>query len=221
MSDDIIDMRRGLQRLAIDLQSQEPILLNYIKAVDNNIRLTVMINLIAGEKDFANLSKEIKVGKTALSNHLQILVSSNLVTKLAHGKYQLTDTGLLLIESFEDFTSRLSRRRREGPAAYLISRPKIKRIKMTKNEVKNIPKYQPSWISLIGSTTGVLQSYGEKVDTVDVTGYTGHAFVACMTKGTTSAAPPTAHPFFKEVHEGTESMGFKLIGEYEQGVMGL
>ncbi len=219
MTDESMDMKRGLQKLAIDLQSQEPILLDYLKAVDNNIRLSVLINLIDGEKNFARLSKEIDAGKTVLSNHLQILISCNLITRFSHGTYRLTDTGFLLIESFEDFTSRLSRRRRESPAAYLMSRPKIERTKMTKNEVKNIPKYQSSWYSLIGSTTGILQSFGEKFDTADVSGYTGQAFVACMTKGITSAAPPTAHPFFQEVHEGTESLGFKLIGNYESGAI--
>lgn len=219
MTDDLLDMKRGLQKLAINLQSQEPILLDYLKAVDNTTRLSVLISLIDGEKHFTKLNNEISVGKTTLSNHLQILTSSKLVMKLSHGNYRLTDTGFLLIESFEDFTSRLSRRKQTSPAHYLMSRPKIERAKMTKNEVKNIPKFQPSWTTLIGSTTGVLKSFGEKVDRADVAGYSGHAFIACMTTGTTSAAPPTAHPFFEEVHEGTESMGFKLIGHYEPGAI--
>ncbi|MHA2100714.1 MAG: hypothetical protein ACW99A_18750, partial [Candidatus Kariarchaeaceae archaeon] len=133
--------------------------------------------------------------------------------------YKLTDIGLLLIESLEDFTGRLSRRRVGNPMAYLMSKPRVERIIMTKNEVKNIPKYQASGYTLIGSTTGILQSFGEKFDTTDVAGYTGQAFLACMTKGITSAAPPTAHAFFEEVHEGTESMGYKLTGDYEPGAI--
>ncbi len=219
MSEDIIDMRRGLRKLANDLRSKEPILLDYIKAIDNKVRLAVVVSLIEGDKDFSTLSNELSISKTGLSNHLQILLSSGLLNKLSHGTYQLTDTGLLLIESLEDFISRNSRRKPVNPLAYLISRPNIERLKMTKNTVKNIPKYQSSWISLIASTTGVLNSFGEDFDTTEVAGYSGHAFIACMTKGVTSSAPPTAHPFFQEVHEGTESMGFKLHGSYEPGAI--
>ncbi|MHA2171159.1 MAG: hypothetical protein ACXAB7_14790 [Candidatus Kariarchaeaceae archaeon] len=219
MSEDSIDMRSSLRKLADDLRSKEPILLEYIKGIDNKVRLGVCVSLIDGDKDFSMLHQELSVPKTLLSNHLQLLVSCKLVSKLSHGTYQLTDTGLLLIESLEDFVSRTSRRKSENPLAYLMSKPKIERMNMTKNMVKNIPKFQPSWISLISTTTGILQSFGEEVDTTDVAGYTGHAFVACMTKGITSAAPPTAHPFFQEVHEGTESMGFKLHGTYEPGAI--
>lgn len=221
MSHITLDMSRELRRLSNELLAREEYLYIYTKAIANRVRLGVLILLTEKNRSFAKIAEKLRVQKTALSNHLNELLDVKLIYKTgSRGHYSLTDTGLLLIESLADFVSRSSRREQQkvGPF-YLISKPTIEMIEMKSNQVKNRPEFQPSWLSLVASVTGILKSFGENFDNIDVAGYSGHAFIACMTEGYTSAAPPTAHPFFGEVHEGIESLGFQFFGDYQPGAI--
>ncbi|MCY3413176.1 MAG: winged helix-turn-helix transcriptional regulator [Candidatus Heimdallarchaeota archaeon] len=210
-------MKSELIRLQEELQSKEFFLKPILKAISNPIRLSIMFSMISGKKKFQLIVDELDEKKTIVSNHLKYLKNAGIIDSLSHGSYQLSEIGILLLESLEDFIKRSARRPQTGPAEYLNIKPLISKVVLQKNSVKNIPTIQPSRYTLIASVTGILQSFGEKIDVVDVSCYSGQAFLASMTKGVISSTPTTAHPFFKEIHEGIESLGFELIGLYDPG----
>jgi DNA-binding HxlR family transcriptional regulator len=65
-----------------------------LKAMGNNKRLTILIQLLDGAKSFNNLMIRTKLQKTAISNHLNILIKTKLIEKPDYGLYQLTDDGV-------------------------------------------------------------------------------------------------------------------------------
>ena len=76
-------------------------ILNIVKAIGNEKRLQILISLLTGAKSFDTLKKETALKKTALSNHLKILLQQGLVEKPEHGKYQPTPDGNLFIRIIE------------------------------------------------------------------------------------------------------------------------
>ena len=72
-----------------------------IKAIGNQKRLKILIALLTGVKSFNSLKEETKLQKTALSNHLTILIKNSLIEKPELGKYKITQDGDLFIRTFE------------------------------------------------------------------------------------------------------------------------
>jgi DNA-binding HxlR family transcriptional regulator len=64
-----------------------------LKAIGNVNRLKILINLIKEPKAFGTLLKEIKLKRTALSNHLAQLINTNLIEKADYGVYKITGDG--------------------------------------------------------------------------------------------------------------------------------
>jgi predicted transcriptional regulator len=75
--------------------------LNTVKALGNEKRLQILTALLNGPKSFDALKQETLLKKTALSNHLAILITQELITKPEHGKYQLTDDAKIFIQAIE------------------------------------------------------------------------------------------------------------------------
>ena len=76
-------------------------ILDIVKAIGNEKRLQILTTLLTGPKSFDTLKKETSLKKTALSNHLSILLQQELIKKPEHGKYQPTDDGKLFIQAIE------------------------------------------------------------------------------------------------------------------------
>ncbi len=97
-------------------------ILNIVKAIGNEKRLQILTTLLNGPKSFFALKNETQLKKTALSNHLAILMEQELIKKPEHGKYQPTDDGKIFIQAIE--------------AAY------IKSSRWKKNQFKNMQSGQ-------------------------------------------------------------------------------
>lgn len=76
-------------------------ILDVFKAFSNDKRLTILINLLTGEKSFYELKEETQLKKTALSNHLVKLIKANLIIKPEFNKYQITSDGELFLRVIE------------------------------------------------------------------------------------------------------------------------
>ncbi|MFX1374742.1 MAG: ArsR/SmtB family transcription factor [Promethearchaeota archaeon] len=76
-------------------------ILAILKAIANNKRITILISLLTGQRSFADLKEDTKLQKTALSNHLTILIDSSLISRPDYNKYQLTSDGELFLRSIE------------------------------------------------------------------------------------------------------------------------
>jgi DNA-binding transcriptional ArsR family regulator len=76
-------------------------ILNITKALGNDKRLQIIISLLLGPKSFEALKDETLLEKTALSNHLTLLLRHGLIEKPEHGKYQTTADGKLFVRAID------------------------------------------------------------------------------------------------------------------------
>ena len=79
-------------------------ILAILKAIGNQKRLKILITLLSDDyepQSFHNLMDETQLQKTALSNHLTILINNKLIEKPEHGKYKITSDCVKVIKSIE------------------------------------------------------------------------------------------------------------------------
>lgn len=94
--------KKTLIELIKSLEESFEDILKIFKAMGNKKRLKILTALLTGKKTFNYLKKETKLQKTALSNHLTILIDSVLIEKPDHGSYQITQDGELFIRMMEE-----------------------------------------------------------------------------------------------------------------------
>ena len=189
-----------------------------LRVISHPTRIQVLAFVSLGESSFMQLHYKLEIQKTTLSNHLQTLVANKLISKLQRGTYQITETGNLLLEYIAEFNyKRIELQIASFHGHYLRKYPKVEEIILTENKVRSIPTFEPTWMSFNGAIAGVLKSFGEKIDAVDVGGYSGNAFLLNVSTKNTHVSAPTTHAFWEEVHKGTESMGYTLNGYWDAG----
>lgn len=66
-------------------------------------RLRVLISLLGGAKSFGELLAETKLRKSALASHLGQLQEKELIEKVSHGVYELTERGRGYLVVFAQF----------------------------------------------------------------------------------------------------------------------
>ncbi len=93
---------RSLLKLVESLENSFEDILGIIKSMGNEKRLRILISLLTGERSFIDLKTETELKKTALSNHLTLLINSNLIEKPSMGKYKITHDGELFIRVIEN-----------------------------------------------------------------------------------------------------------------------
>ena len=60
----------------------------------------IILNLLKDQYlEFSDLIKETRIRKTALSNHLNLLISKRLIERVSHGQYKITPNGESLLDS--------------------------------------------------------------------------------------------------------------------------
>jgi DNA-binding HxlR family transcriptional regulator len=77
--------------------------LKIAKALANESRFKVLIQLYAEPTTFKNLKEITELEKSALANNLNKLLDVGLVEKSQHGIYTITEDGKKLLEALEDF----------------------------------------------------------------------------------------------------------------------
>ncbi|MFX1395678.1 MAG: winged helix-turn-helix domain-containing protein [Promethearchaeota archaeon] len=88
--------------LVESLENSFSVVLGVIKALGNKMRFKIMLSLLTGQKSFMDLKFETKLQKTALSNHLTILVRKELIEKPSVGNYKITQDGELFMRAIDD-----------------------------------------------------------------------------------------------------------------------
>lgn len=104
---------KTLMELIESLGNSSDDILDIVKAIGNEKRLQILIALLTGAKSFDALKKETALKKTALSNHLAILLQQELIKKPEHGKYQPTEDGKLFIQTLESAYNKSNRWKRK------------------------------------------------------------------------------------------------------------
>lgn len=76
-------------------------IVSILKTIAHINRFKILVLLLNGPLSFQTLLEEIDIKKSALANHLTELRNSNLVDKIQHGTYKITENGINYINSIE------------------------------------------------------------------------------------------------------------------------
>jgi DNA-binding transcriptional ArsR family regulator len=185
-----------------------------MKAAAHPARVKILALMLRGEKTFSGMMERTGLSKTALANHLSLLLSAGLVKKAARGTYGLTVDGRELLGTAST-TYRNSARRIDDERA-LMQRHYRRAFKggidMERKVVSKNVKYQPCWLSYTGAMAGALHAMGVQCDPTDVGGVSGYAFLVNVSKGETCPSGPTALDprTFKRILKATENLGWTI-----------
>ena len=104
--------------------------LKIAKALANESRFKVLIQLYAEPTTFKNLKEVTELEKSALANNLNKLLDVGLVEKSQHGIYAITEDGKKLLEALEEFIEGSNERKRKlkiANAQHQIMKPFLER----------------------------------------------------------------------------------------------
>jgi predicted transcriptional regulator len=87
--------------------------LKIAKALANENRFKVLIQLYAEPTTFKNLKEVTELEKSALANNLNKLLDVGLVEKTQHGIYAITEDGKRLLQALDDFIKGSNERKRK------------------------------------------------------------------------------------------------------------
>ncbi len=76
-------------------------IVSILKTIAHINRFKIMVLLLNGPLNFQTLLEEMDIKKSALANHLTELKNHNLVDKVQHGTYKITENGKNYIISIE------------------------------------------------------------------------------------------------------------------------
>lgn len=96
MTDQPFESRIALERFVLESLDDMVALL---KVVDHSQRLKILTIMLNKEMSFNLLQEATSLQKSALSNHLAILIKRNLIEKIERGEYRLTEDAIALIMS--------------------------------------------------------------------------------------------------------------------------
>jgi DNA gyrase inhibitor GyrI/DNA-binding transcriptional ArsR family regulator len=75
---------------------------DFFQAISNPSRVVILSQLSDRPKGFTDLLSATNLRKTALSNHLTLLMDKRLIKRVSHGTYAITRDGLSILESAID-----------------------------------------------------------------------------------------------------------------------
>jgi predicted transcriptional regulator len=87
--------------------------LQIAKALSNENRFKVLIQLYSEPTTFKTLKEVTELEKSALANNLNKLLDVGLVEKSQHGIYAITEDGKKLLEALEEFVEESTERKRK------------------------------------------------------------------------------------------------------------
>lgn len=186
-----------------------------VKSTAHNKRILILASLLDGRKSFPELKIETSLSKTALANHLALMLNSNIITRIDRGSYELTKDGKELLFDIAKIyyqSENYQLKQRE-----LLSK-QYQRFRnlgdvMTKQEkrVSNVAVYQPHGLSYSSAISGILQSVGEEWGVDDVTAFTGYGFLINTSRDQICPSGPTAlAAAWKTIRDATEKLGWQF-----------
>ncbi|MHA2224510.1 MAG: effector binding domain-containing protein [Candidatus Hodarchaeales archaeon] len=95
MAEQPFESRKAMRKFL--LESVDDIT-NLLKSIDNPNRFEILVLLMNESKNFKDLLEATQLKKSALGNHLNILIEQRLVTKVVRGLYQLSSDGEEIID---------------------------------------------------------------------------------------------------------------------------
>jgi DNA-binding HxlR family transcriptional regulator len=177
-------------------------------------RVKILALLLKETSDFSQLMQETRLSKTALANHLKLLMNRRLIHKVNRGEYSLTADGRGLLNAAATMY-RDSVQREEWRTQLMLKRYTkglTEANTLNKKEITKKVEYLPCWLSYTGAMAGALRALGIDCDIADVGGYSGYSFIINVAKGNTCPSGPTALPpeTWNQIKKGTENLGYTI-----------
>jgi DNA-binding transcriptional ArsR family regulator len=188
-----------------------------LKAAGSSKRLVILAYLLKGPKSFSFMLDKLKIKRTTINHHLDLLLKSQLIAKEEWGRYQITEAGIEfvtgIINSYK-FISNSSQNEQEKifnewpEWPDFLKEPRI----INENKVSNPALYEGGWNSYISTVTGVLNFLGVQHDYIYISGITGYCFLVSIPGviRTSLIKENNSLDTWQEIHKGTESFGWQL-----------
>ncbi len=185
-----------------------------LRSAAHPVRVQILALLLKETSSFSQLMKETRLSKTALANHLKLLMDRRLIQRVDRGEYSLTADGRGLLNAAATMY-RDSVQREEWRTQLMLKRYTkglTEANSLNKKEISKKVEYLPCWLSYTGAMAGALRALGIDCDIADVGGYSGYSFVINVAKGVTCPSGPTALPpeTWNEIKKGTENLGYTI-----------
>ncbi|MHA1520736.1 MAG: ArsR/SmtB family transcription factor [Promethearchaeota archaeon] len=177
-------------------------------------RLEVLMALLTeGTLEFAQLLAVIKLGKTALANHLAELEKIQLISKPRRGLYEITERGKRFLKVNTSLYDEVEAM--DDPAEvldmYTYKNPfEIPDAVKTELRVSFPAQFQDHTNSFTGCLAGVLTSLGQKIDAVEVCGFSGLAFLVRYYKDYMTSGSRYTSGIWPSIMQAVEGLGYKI-----------
>jgi len=112
---------RMLQAIVLESPSGAADLL---RSAAHPMRVQILALLLKETRDFSKLMKETRLSKTALANHLQLLMNRRLIQRVDRGEYSLTADGRGLLNAAPPCTETLFKEKSGEPSSCSNVAPK-------------------------------------------------------------------------------------------------
>ncbi|MBN2230945.1 MAG: winged helix-turn-helix transcriptional regulator [Candidatus Thorarchaeota archaeon] len=149
-----------------------------------------IINLLALSKtEYSQILRETRLGRTALANHLNILVKNGLISRVERGTYELTKDGSEFYRAIVETYSQSQIRADLEHKMRLEKYTHIRNAEEQEMKIISKLKWQPRWVSHLGCVEGCLKYLKRKISTGWLYGGTGHAFILNIAKDLCPSGP--------------------------------
>ena len=200
----------------IILESYKDITL-VLKAAGSSKRLVLLAYLLKGPKSFSFMLDKLKIKRTTINHHLDLLIKSQLIEKEEWGRYQITEAGIEfvtgIINSYKFISNSTQNEQEkifnEWPEwPDFLKEPRI----INENKVSIPALYEGGWNSYISTVTGVLNFLGVQHDYIYISGTTGYCFLVSIPGviRTSLIKENNSLDTWQEIYKGTESFGWEL-----------
>jgi DNA-binding transcriptional ArsR family regulator len=188
-----------------------------LKAAGSPKRLKILSFLLKGPKSFSFILDHLKIKRTTINHHLDLLMESKLIEKENFGVYRLTESGIEFIVNIVNayqIINNSSQKNQEKLIKEYVNWPDFIKEPRIINEKKfnNPPLYEGGWNSYISSITGVLNFLGVPYDYYYISGVSGFCFLTCLPSiiKTSLIKEDLPQEAWKDIYNATESFGWKL-----------
>ncbi len=190
-----------------------------LSSLGNRKRIYIMSLLLDGPKLLTSIEKELKLGKTAVAHHINLLLSSKLIERITRGEYKISDDGLeFLRKNFNIYKSssfkskeETEQRQRRYNLAYKLRTERNGIMKKISKEAK----FQKHFLTFVGAMTGAFRSLGTKITADEIAGFTGYGFLLNVPKKGLRPSSPTSHHGFDIIVKSLSKFGWKIKKYHE------
>ncbi|MHA1136064.1 MAG: ArsR/SmtB family transcription factor [Candidatus Thorarchaeota archaeon] len=173
-------------------------------------RIEVLSFLSKSNREYSTILRQLRISRTALANHLNLLVESGLIKRMERGSYSLTKDGrsfyTTLMQTYLDSQAYSQLHRSQIMESYGNIRKKgCSKLKSLKKL-----KWQPRWVSHLGAVEASLKFLKQKISPAWIYGGTGHAFIINIAKDLCPSGPTAWRTMM--LHELSSNLGYRVDG---------